>query len=119
LVGVVRGVKRSVRARTASARIALRGAATHAHIGSQVTVSIDAQSSTARTLAVPIGALYASGAGSAYVIFAGRGRLHVPVSVGQAVAGYVPIVDPPSRLLPGVRLVLDSSQSNTPGFGGP
>ena len=38
LVGVVRSVKRSVRAREASAEIALRGVAAHARIGSQVTV---------------------------------------------------------------------------------
>jgi hypothetical protein len=119
LVGVIRSVKRSVRARQASAEIALRGVAPHAHIGSQVTVSIDAQSSTARTLAVPIGALYASGSGNAYVIISGRGLRHVPVNVGQAVGGYVPIVDPPTELLPGTKLVLDSSQSNNVGFGGP
>ena len=87
LVGVVRSVKRSVRAREASAKIALRAVAAHAHIGSQVTVSIDAQASAARTLAVPIGALYASGDGSAYVIVSGRGLRHVPVNVGQAVGG--------------------------------
>lgn len=119
LVGVVRSVKRSVRSRTASAEIALRGIATHAHIGSQVVVSINAQSSAARTLAVPIGALYASGAGTAYVILAGSQRRHVSVTVGQAVGGYVPIVNPPSGLLPGVRLLLDSSQSNGTAFGGP
>ena len=38
LAGTVRSVKRSVRAREASAKIALRGVATHAHVGSQVTV---------------------------------------------------------------------------------
>jgi len=119
LGGVIRSVKRSVRAREASAEIALRGVAAHTHIGSKVTVSIDAQSSTARTLAVPIGALYASGNGSAYVIVSSRGLRHVPVNVGQAVGGYVPIVNPPTELLPGTKLVLDSSQSNNVGFGGP
>jgi hypothetical protein len=119
LVGVVRSVKRSVRAREASAKIALRGVAAHAHIGSQVTVSINAQSSTARTLAVPIGALYASGSGSAYVILDVHGHRHLPVNVGQSIGGYVPIVNPPSGLLPGTKLVLDSSQSNNVGFGGP
>jgi hypothetical protein len=119
LFGVIRSVKRSVRAREASAKIALRGVAAHTHIGSKVTLSIDAQSSTARTLAVPIGALYASGSGSAYVIVSGHGLRHVPVDVGQAVGGYVPIVDPPTELLPGTKLVLDSSQSNNVGFGGP
>jgi hypothetical protein len=119
LVGVVRSVKRSVRAREASAEVALRGVAAHAHIGSKVTISIDAQSSTARTLAVPIGALYASGNGSAYVIISGRSPRHVPVNVGLAVGGYVPIVDPPTELLPGTKLVLDSNQSNNVGFGGP
>lgn len=119
LTGVVRSVKRSVRAPEASAKIALRGVASDAHIGSQVTVSIDAQSTAARTLAVPIGALYASGDGSAYVILAGRTPRHIPVNPGQAVGGYVPIVDPPTGLLPGTRLVLDSSQSNFTGFGGP
>ncbi len=119
LVGVVRSVKRSVRAREASAKIALRGVAAHAHIGSQVTLSINTQSSSARTLAVPIGALYASGSGSAYVILDVHGLRHVPVNVGQAVGGYVPIVNPPTELLPGTKLVLDSSQSNNVGFGGP
>lgn len=118
LLGTVREVKRSVRARTASAEIALHGVDTHIHIGSQVTVVIDAQSSVARTLAVPIGALYASGDGSAYVILAGPGARHIAVNVGQAVGGYVPIVDPPTTLLPGAELVLDSNQSAGSGFGG-
>jgi hypothetical protein len=119
LVGVVASVKRSVRARKASAEITLRRVATSAHIGANVIVSVDAQSAAARTLAVPIGALYASGGGSAYVILAGRGLKHIPVNVGQAVGGYVPVVEPPTDLLPGARLVLDSSQSNNTGFGGP
>jgi Putative peptidoglycan binding domain len=125
VVGVVRSVKRSVRAREATAKIALRGVAGHAHVGSQVTVSIDTQTSAAPTLAVPIGALYASGNGSAYVILtghghvAGHGHRHLPVNVGQAIGGYVPIVDPPAGLLPGTMLVLDSSQSSYTGFGGP
>ena len=119
LVGIVRSIKRSVRARQASAEIALRGVAAHVHIGTQVPVSIDAQSSAARTLAVPIGALYASGNGSAYVILAGRGHRHLSVNLGQAAGGYVPIVNPPTGLLPGTSLVLDSSQGNYSGFGGP
>jgi len=118
LFGVVHSVVRSVRARTATASIALRGVAAHAHIGSQVEVSIEAGATAARTLAVPIGALYASGSGSAYVILAGRGHRHLAVDVGQAVGGYVPIVDPPTDLLPGTKLVLDSSQSYA-GLGGP
>jgi peptidoglycan hydrolase-like protein with peptidoglycan-binding domain len=119
LPGVVRSVKRSVRARQATATIAVRGVAAHAHIGSRVIVSINAASSTARTLAVPIGALYASGDGSAYVIVDGRGLRHVTVNVGQAVGGYVPLVNPPTQLLPGTKLVLDSSQATSGGFGGP
>lgn len=118
LVGVVRSVKRSMRARVASATIALHGVAAHAHIGSQVPVTIDTASSTARTLAVPIGALYADGSGSAYVILT-HGHRHLSVNVGQAVGGYVPIVDPPTGLLPGTMLVLDSNQSGFTGFGGP
>ncbi len=119
LVGVVHAVKRSVRAPRATATIALRGVAADAHVGSRVAVSINAQSSTARTLAVPIGALYASGDGSAYVILAGHILRHVAVNVGQAVGGYVPIVDPPTVLLPGTKLVLDSNQANSGGLGGP
>ncbi len=119
LVGAVHSIKRSVRAREASAEIALRGVAAHAHIGSQVPVTIAADSSAARTLAVPIGALYAGGNGSAYVIVAGRGHRHLPVNLGQAVGGYVPIVNPPTGLLPGTSLVLDSNQGNYSGFGGP
>lgn len=119
LVGVVSAVKRSVRSPKASATIAVSGVAADAHIGSQVAVSIDAESSAVRTLAVPIGALYANGAGSPYVILARHGLPHVPVTVGQAVGGYVPIVDPPTELLPGTKLVLDSSQTNNGGFGGP
>jgi peptidoglycan hydrolase-like protein with peptidoglycan-binding domain len=119
LTGIVRSVKRSVRAREASAKIALRGVAGHARIGSQVMVMINAQSSTTRTLAVPIGALYASGSGSAYVVLDVHGHRHLAVNVGQSIGGYVPIVDPPTGLLPGTKLVLDSSQSNNVGFGGP
>jgi hypothetical protein len=119
LVGAVSAVKRSVRAPRATATIALRGVAADAHVGSHVVVSIDAQSSAVRTLAVPIGALYANGGGSAHVILAGQGVRHIPVNVGQAVGGYVPIVNPPTELLPGIELVLDSSQTNSGGFGGP
>jgi hypothetical protein len=119
LVGVVRAIKRSVSKPSATATIALSGVAAGAHIGSHVAVFIDAQSSAVATLAVPIGALYATGAGSAYVILAGHGRQHVPVSVGQAVGGYVPIVNPPVALVPGTELVLDASQASTGGFGGP
>jgi len=68
---------------------------------------------------VPIGALYANGNGSAYVILAGRRDQHVAVSVGRAIGGYVPVVDPPTVLLPGTRLVLDSSQAGSGGFAGP
>jgi hypothetical protein len=118
LVGVVRAVKRSVTKRTATASIAVHGTASNAHIGSQVAVSIDAQSSAARTLAVPIGALYASGSGSAYVILS-HGLRHISVTVGQAIGGYVPIINPPTNLLPGAELVLDTSQSYAAGFGGP
>ncbi len=119
LTGVVRSVKRSVSKPTASATIALSGAAAGAHIGSHVGVSIDAQSSAVQTTAVPIGALYADGAGSAYVIVAGPRRQHIAVTVGQAVGGYVPIIDPPVPLLPGTKLVLDASQaSSNGGLGG-
>lgn len=119
LSGVVRSVKRSVRARQATATIILHGVAAHAHVGSRAIVSIDAAPSVSRTLAVPIGALYASGDGTAYVILASHGLRHVPVNAGQAVGGYVPLVDPPTQLLPGTRLVLDSSQAASGGFGGP
>jgi peptidoglycan hydrolase-like protein with peptidoglycan-binding domain len=119
LSGVVRSVSRTVRKPTASARITLHGIAAGGHVGSRVAVSIDAQASAARTLAVPIGALYANGDASPYVILAGHGFHHVPVSVGQAVGGYVPIVNPPTRLLPGTKLVLDSSQANNSASGGP
>jgi hypothetical protein len=119
LVGVVRAIKRSVSKPTATATIALSGVAAGAHIGSHVAVSINAQSSAVPTLAVPIGALYASGNGSAYVILASHGGQHVPVSVGQAVGGYVPIANPPIALLPGTKLVLDGSQANSGAFGGP
>ena len=118
-VGVVRSVKRSVQARTASTEIALRGVVAGAHIGTQVIVLIDAASSVARTLAVPIGALYASGSGSAYVILASQGHRHIAVNVGQAVGGYVPIIEPPTDLPPATELVLDSNQSYSAGFGGP
>lgn len=119
LVGVVRAIKRSVSRPTATAAIALRGVAANVHLGSRVPVSIDAQSSAVPTLAIPIGALYANGDGSAYVILAGHGDQHIPVIVGQAVGGYVPIVNPPVALLPGTELVLDASQASTGGFGGP
>lgn len=119
LAGVVRSVKRSMRARQASAEIALHGSVAGARVGSQVSVMIDASSSATRTLAVPIGALYADGAGSAYVILAGHKLKHVSVIVGQAVGGYVPVVNPPADLPPGAMLVLDASQSNYTGFGGP
>jgi hypothetical protein len=119
LLGAVRAIKRSVSKPSATATIALSGIAAGAHIGSRVAVSIDAQSSAVPTLAVPIGALYATGAGSAYVILANRGRQHVPVTVGQAVGGYVPIVNPPIALVPGTGLVLDASQASSGGFGGP
>ena len=68
---------------------------------------------------MPIGALYASGNGNAYVVLDVHGHRHLAVNVGQSIGGYVPIVDPPTGLLPGTRLVLDSSQSNNFGFGGP
>jgi peptidoglycan hydrolase-like protein with peptidoglycan-binding domain len=119
LVGVVRAIKRSVSKPSATATIALSGVAAGAQIGSHVAVSINAQSSAVPTLAVPIGALYASGNGSAYVVLAGHGRPHVPVSVGQAVGGYVPIANPPIALLPGTKLVLDASQAYSSGSGGP
>ncbi len=119
LRGVVSGVKRSVRASKSSATIALHGIPAGARVGSQAVVSIDTQSSTTRTLAVPIGALYASGSGSPYVILANHADQHLAVNVGQTVGGYVPILNPPTQLLPGTRLVLDSSQTNTGGFGGP
>jgi len=119
LVGVVGAIKRSVSRPTATATIALSGVAAGAQIGSQVHISIDAQSSAVPTLALPIGALYASGDGSAYVILAGHSRQHVPVTVGQAVGGYVPIVNPPITLLPGTELVLDASQASSGGVGGP
>ena len=119
LAGVVSAVKRSVQSPTASATIALQGVAAGAHIGSHAAVSINAESSTVATLAVPIGALYANGGGSPYVILDRRGFEHLPVTVGQAVGGYVPIVNPPTQLLPGTELVLDSSQANNSGFGGP
>ena len=119
LRGVVRGIKRSVHKPTATATIALHGVAAYAHIGSRAVVSINAQSSAVRTLAVPIGALYANGNGSAYVILAGPRDQHVAVSVGRAIGGYVPVVDPPTVLLPGTRLVLDSSQAGSGGFAGP
>jgi hypothetical protein len=35
------------------------------------------------------------------------------------VGGYVPLVNPPTQLLPGTKLVLDSSQATSGGFGGP
>jgi peptidoglycan hydrolase-like protein with peptidoglycan-binding domain len=117
--GVVTGVKRSVRAAKASATIALRGIPAGARVGSQAVVTIDTQSSSTRTVAVPIGALYANGSGSPYVILAGHADQHLAVNVGQSVGGYVPILNPPTQLLPGTRLVLDSSQTNTGGFGGP
>lgn len=119
LAGVVTAIKRSVQAPRATATITLRGVPPGAHVGSQVAASINAQSSAARTLAVPIGALYANGDGSPYVILARRQYPHVPVSVGQAVGGYVPIVNPPTQLLPGTQLVLDSNQISSSGFGGP
>ena len=119
LAGTVRAVNRSVQSSKATATIALRGVAAGAHVGSQATISIDTQSSAARTLAVPIGALYANGDGNPYVILAGHRSQHLPVSVGQAVGGYVPIINPPTQLLPGTELVLDSSQANNAGFGGP
>jgi hypothetical protein len=119
LVGVVSAIKRSVTKPTATATITLSGVAAGAHIGSRVAVSINAQSSAVPTLAVPIGALYANGDGSAYVILASDRRQHVPVSVGQAVGGYVPIVTPPIALLPGTELVLDASQATSGGLGGP
>jgi hypothetical protein len=118
LPGVVSAVRRSVQAPKATATITVRGIAANAHVGSQVTASINAASSAARTLAVPIGALYANGGGSPYVILDRRGYPHLPVNVGQAVGGYVPIVDPPTDLLPGTELVLDSSQASSGGFGG-
>jgi hypothetical protein len=119
LIGVVRAIKRSVSRPNATATIALRGVAADAHIGSHVAVSIDAQSSAVPTLALPIGALYANGDGTAYVILAGHGGEHVPVTVGQAVGGYVPIVNPPIALLPGTELVLDASQTSSGGSGVP
>ena len=111
LVGVIRTINRSVSQPTATATIALRGVAADARIGSSVPVSVDAQSSAVPTLALPIGALYANGDGSAYVILAGHGGEHVPVTVGQAVGGYVPVVNPPLSLLPGTELVLDAGQA--------
>lgn len=117
LSGVIRTIDRSVQKATATATIALSGVAADAHIGSHVFVSIDAESSAVPTLAVPIGALYATGSGSAYVILAGHGGRHVPVTVGQAVGGYVPIINPPVALLPGRELVLDSSQAASAGSG--
>jgi peptidoglycan hydrolase-like protein with peptidoglycan-binding domain len=119
LVGKVRTIDRSVQKPTATATIALRGVAASAHVGSRVFVSIDAESSAVPTLAVPIGALFASGAGGAYVVLDDHGRRHVPVSVGQAVGGYVPVVNPPAALLPGTKLVLDSSLASSGGFTGP
>ena len=119
LNGVVSAIKRSVTAPHATATIALRGVLAAPHVGSHVMVSIDARSSAFPTVAVPIGALYASGAGSAYVILATGGREHIPVNVGQAVGGYVPIIDPPTTLLPGTELVLDSNLANSSNFGGP
>jgi hypothetical protein len=119
LVGSVSAIKRSVSRPSATATITLSGVAAGAQIGSQARVSIDAESSAVPTLAVPIGALYASGDGSAYVILAGHAHQHVPVSVGPAVGGYVPIVNPPITLLPGTELVLDASQASSGGFSGP
>lgn len=119
LDGAVGAIKRSVSRPSATATITVSGVPAGAHIGSQVRVSIDAQSSAVPTLAVPIGALYASGDGSAYVILAGHGRRHIPVSAGQAVGGYVPIINPPLALLPGTELILDASQASNGGVGGP
>jgi hypothetical protein len=119
LVGVVRSISRSVSKPKATATIALSGAAAGAGIGSHATVTIDAESSAVPALAVPIGALYADGSGNAYVILAGHSSEHLAVTVGQAVGGYVPVVDPPTQLLPGTELVLDSSQANSSSFGGP
>ncbi len=118
LPGVVSTVSRSVQAPKATATITVRAVAASAHVGSQVTVSINAASSAARTLAVPIGALYANGDGSPYVVLDRAGFPHIAVNVGQAVGGYVPIVNPPTDLLPGTQLVLDSSQTSNGGFGG-
>jgi hypothetical protein len=118
LSGVVESVNRSVQAPNASATIAVRGIAAGTHVGSRVGVTINAQSSTLPTLAVPIGALYANGDGSPYVIL-DHGLQRLAVNVGQAVGGYVPIINPPTQLLPGTALVLDSSQASTGGFGGP
>jgi peptidoglycan hydrolase-like protein with peptidoglycan-binding domain len=119
LNGVVTSVTRSVRSPRAKATITLRGLAAGAHIGSRVAVSISAESTAVKTLAVPIGALYANGGGSPYVILDRAGDPHVPVSVGQAVGGYVPIVNPPTELLPGTELVLDSSETSSGAFAGP
>jgi hypothetical protein len=118
LPGVVSAVHRSVQAPKATATITVRGVEASAHVGSQVTAAINAASSAARALAVPIGALYANGDGNPYVILDRQGYPHVPVNVGQAVGGYVPIVNPPTELLPGTELVLDSSQISNGGFGG-
>lgn len=119
LVGVVKSIDRSVQKPRATAKIALRGSAVGAGIGSHVAVTIDAESSAVATLAIPIGALYANGSGSAYVILAGHNPQHLAITVGQAVGGYVPLIDPPTQLLPGTQLVLDSSQANDSGFSGP
>jgi hypothetical protein len=119
LAGVVSSIDRSVQKPKATAKITLSGSAATAGIGSHVNVTINAEASAVPTLAIPIGALYANGSGSAYVILAGHNTQHLAVTVGQAVGGYVPVIDPPTQLLPGTELVLDSSLANGNGFGGP
>jgi hypothetical protein len=110
LRGHVSSLKRSLTSANASAAVTANGLA-EAEIGQQVKVTIIVRQTHRKTLAVPVSALYATGAGTPYVIVLNVGhRTRIPVSLGVSSGGYQGIRAVSGVVRPGQTVLLNTAQ---------
>lgn len=76
-------------------------------IGNRVNATITIAGTKGAVLAVPLAALYTTAAGVNLVtVIAGRRRVDIPVKLGPAIGGYVPVRPTRGRLVAGERVLV-------------